>query len=85
MRIELCLSYGGWGVNAPLLGENEYFLGVYRSTPGNVIVTPCKHRHFGLETAIWCKKFPTDRPPSHVVVMSKKTSRVVRRLAKIGT
>ena len=81
MRLDLWKSYGE---NSPQLGQHEYFVGVYQSTPGEFVVTPCEHWHFQVDTAVWCKTFPADRPPTHVVVASTRTSRVVRTLTKIA-
>ena len=83
LRHDLWMSYG-YGSKTPRLGQGEYFVGVYQSTPGELVVSPCTHSHFGVMTAIWCHAFPADRPPTHVVVASERTSRVVRSLTKKG-
>ena len=79
LRHDLWMSYGR---NTPRLGQHEYFVGVYQPTPGELVVTPCAHWHYQVDTAIWCKAFSDDRPPPHVVVASTRTSRVMRRLKK---
>ena len=82
MRRDLWYSYGR--ESDPRLAKHEYLVGVYQSKPGELVVTPCEHWHWQVDTAIWCKTFPADRPPTHVVVASIKTGRVVRSLTKLG-
>ena len=77
MRNDLWTSYG-CGDNSPERGQHQYFVGVYQSTPGELVVSPCTDWHYSIETAIWCRAFPADRPPTHVVVASTRTGRVVR-------
>ena len=80
-RQELFLSYDlrDWTINRP----RHHFVGVYTWTEGAVADTRCRHQHRTAYTAIWCKDFPSDQPPQHVVMVSNATQLVVRSLKKI--
>ena len=76
LRSDLWWSYDL--CDKPQLGE--YLAGVYAWQPGEIVETPCEHRHNACDTVIWCKNFPDVSPPRHVVVVSCKTDRVIRSL-----
>ena len=78
-RYDLLMTYDCRG-DKP--GPGEYLVAVYHWTVGDLVSTPCSHRHLDIGVAIWCKSFPSTDQPTHVVIVDSRSTRVKRSVRK---
>ena len=68
----------GYDFRADRPGPGEYMVAVYTWAVGELVSTPCRHRHRIVSAAIWCKDFPKAEQPNEVVVVDARSGRVKR-------